>query len=382
MMSAGSSCAVADHRRVDSSIAVGSQYEGASRVRVGQALARDHGLALCVRESILALSVRRDAEWHDVLWRGRRLPATASRGSVAFEIADVLQRAGLLRVVNGFMSAPVQVWTDGDLVIVSDRPDYGGVDRVFPVFSDESLALLEFAKFEEWRSVLEIGTGSGILALGFAHSSSRTVSVDVNPRAIEFATASATLNPSIRQPVLRLWSARRTAREGLRTDLVVSNPPFSPVPPRHRFHIAGSGGELGVRVIRDVFRCYRESARTSGGSLLMLGLSLCRRGVPLVLDVADELLGEGVVQATPVYPDRVPLADFCAEFAAWDPNCQWTNSLFRRGFDEVGYYLFSAGPVTDTVAQHGVNRPTVTRLSGTWEGRFTRYRSWQTLPCA
>jgi methylase of polypeptide subunit release factors len=91
------------------------------------------------------------------------------------------------------------------------------------------------------RATLDLGTGSGILALLAARHSERVWATDVNPRALAMARLNARLN-GLTGIEFALGSGFEPVPER-KFDLVVTNPPFV-LGPLHRYAFRDSGMEL------------------------------------------------------------------------------------------------------------------------------------------
>ncbi|MFE6401016.1 HemK2/MTQ2 family protein methyltransferase [Streptomyces alboflavus] len=75
--------------------------------------------------------------------------------------------------------------------------------------------------------VLDVGTGSGALALHAAHLGAHVTALDISRRAIWSTRLNAL---RARQPVTAVRGDLETSLTGRRFDLVVSNPPYVPAP--------------------------------------------------------------------------------------------------------------------------------------------------------
>jgi release factor glutamine methyltransferase len=90
------------------------------------------------------------------------------------------------------------------------------------------------------RSVLDVGCGSGVLALTAARCGAVVTAVDINPAAVAAATANATANGLA---VTVVQSDLFAAVDGRQFDMVVVNPPYfakDPVDDAERAWFAGS----------------------------------------------------------------------------------------------------------------------------------------------
>lgn len=90
------------------------------------------------------------------------------------------------------------------------------------------------------RRILDVGTGSGLLACWSARAGAEVWAVDINPLAVEAAMANATLN-SLKINVLRsdLFDELAAAEP---FDILLINPPFYPVSPKNEVEKAFFAG--------------------------------------------------------------------------------------------------------------------------------------------
>jgi HemK-related putative methylase len=318
-----------------------------------------------LRCALDTLAHRSPELFYKLFWRGAEVPWNS--------ILTPFARVGLLQEHGTSVRAAVQVWRGDGLIIVTDRPDNPRLDRVFPIFSDESLFLARCAFRNEGRRVLDIGTGSGILAIAGASVGREVVAGDINVRALQTARLNAALNGVTSHVHLVEGDSAESFAGPF--DLIVANPPFVPTPETNLFHTAGDGGPDGTRIIRRIL-CRAPQLLSETGVLVMNALSLVRDGRLLVEDLAAAALPAGyTVRMIPIYADSVTLGEFCEVFARWDPARLWRSGLSRQGFDRVAYVVLVIGRYT---AKH-MERPSdpdKTRFSGGWAQRFARYRYW------
>ncbi|WP_372349272.1 HemK2/MTQ2 family protein methyltransferase [Streptomyces sp. KL116D] len=160
----------------------------------------------------------------------------------------------------------------------------------------EDTALLLRALYDEHvdhgADVLDLGTGSGALAVAAARLGARVTAVDISWRAVLTARVNAHRN-GVAVTVRHgdLGSAYRP--DGF--DLVVSNPPYVPSPtrllPRRGAAQAWEGGTGGRAVVDRVCDAARRALRP-GGTLLMVHSGLCGESATL-----DRLSGLGMTAA-------------------------------------------------------------------------------------
>ncbi len=126
------------------------------------------------------------------------------------------------------------------------RPDAPDRSQLVLGVGGASTTLAGITVREPVRSVLDIGTGSGIQALHAAARGTRVTATDVNPRALRFAGLTLALS-GVPAADLRQGSLYEPV-DGERFDLVVSNPPFV-ISPGERF-VYRDGGMAGDDLCR------------------------------------------------------------------------------------------------------------------------------------
>ncbi|WP_330456013.1 methyltransferase [Streptomyces sp. NBC_00820] len=129
-------------------------------------------------------------------------------------------------------------------------------------------------KITSRTEVLDLGTGSGLLAVEAARLGGRVTAVDISWRAVATAWCNALLNG---QTVRVRHGDLTSAVPGCRFDLVVTNPPYVPSPahvqPRGRSRAwdAGQDGRLLIDRICDAAPAVLRPA----GTLLIVHSHLC-----------------------------------------------------------------------------------------------------------
>jgi release factor glutamine methyltransferase len=92
------------------------------------------------------------------------------------------------------------------------------------------------------RTVLDMGTGSGIAALCAARQGARATAVDVNPRAVACARANAAANGLADRVEVVESDLFAAIQPGARFDLISWNPPFYPEQPSGAAELAWKAG--------------------------------------------------------------------------------------------------------------------------------------------
>ncbi|MFI0941540.1 HemK2/MTQ2 family protein methyltransferase [Streptomyces sp. NPDC021020] len=162
--------------------------------------------------------------------------------------------------------------------------------------------------------VLDVGTGSGALALYASRLGARVEAVDVSWRALAAARVNA-LRAGRRIEVHRRDILRVASRAGGRAyDLVLSNPPYVPAPPggpatAHRAARAWDAGPDGRQVV-DALCTASAGLLRRRGVLLMVHSALC--GPQLTVDrltglgLSAEIRTRARVPLGPVLRSRLP----------------------------------------------------------------------------
>lgn len=111
--------------------------------------------------------------------------------------------------------------------------------------AEDSYLLLDAVDLRDADSFLDVGTGTGILALHAARRC-RVVATDINPHAVRLCRRNAMLNG------LRVDVVRADLLAGLRGpfDIVAFNPPYLPLDPGGWADRAWSGGREDDTIIR------------------------------------------------------------------------------------------------------------------------------------
>ncbi|MFE4632337.1 HemK2/MTQ2 family protein methyltransferase [Streptomyces sp. NPDC056773] len=159
----------------------------------------------------------------------------------------------------------------------------------------EALALEELGPHTE---VLEIGTGTGALALQAARRGAQVTAVDVSWPAV----ATARLNAwKLRLPLGVLHGDFATRTVGRRFDLVVSNPPYVPAPgsrlPSNGPERSWDAGPDGRAIIDRICAGAQDLLRP-GGILLMVHSGMCGAGHTLDLLTGAGMTAEVTSKAT------------------------------------------------------------------------------------
>ena len=151
-------------------------------------------------------------------------------------------------------------YLDLELLIPKDVFSPGGHGSFHPAVRDE---------VKPKDRVLDMGTGSGIVAILAAKRSPEVVAVDINPKAVAAASANAVLN-GVADRIVFAVSDVFDAVDGT-FDLIVFDPPFRWFKPRDLLEMGHA--DENYRALRTFMREARSRLRPGGRILLNFGTS-------------------------------------------------------------------------------------------------------------
>jgi methylase of polypeptide subunit release factors len=184
------------------------------------------------------------------------VPVAADRARAALEPMSVEEwrEAGLLEFENGEVRARLVLYPFHGLAVAMDSPELletGAPADFVSGVTNSTAALASFMVERPTGSVLDLGTGCGVLGLLAARSGARVLATDINARALSFARFNARLN-GIERIEFAEGSVFDPAR-GRTFDLIVCNPPCI-IGPGARYTFRDSGMEfdgLCRRIVRE-----------------------------------------------------------------------------------------------------------------------------------
>jgi len=112
--------------------------------------------------------------------------------------------------------------------------------------AEDTFLLAENLAVSEGDTALDVGTGTGLIALLMARKASFVLGVDINPLSVEFAKENARLN-GITNVEFRLSDLFENVRE--KFDVITFNAPYLPGEPEEPIDLALVGGKDGREVI-------------------------------------------------------------------------------------------------------------------------------------
>jgi release factor glutamine methyltransferase len=217
-----------------------------------------HPASPSLRASALTTLIRLFQEGHDV-------PRRELDGVFSTQSLRLLENSGLLTDAAGQVRATVTLTDWKGLLIAADRWDRDEWNMVFQPNRSTGRMAAALPLLTAGAATLDIGTGSGVLALLLARQGGRAIAVDPNPRALEFLQLNATLNALPMPEGLVADHTQLGRTRGL--DSVV----FSMPSPAYQTDVIARGfsdAEQGWEVVRDFYRMLPGALAASGVAVL------------------------------------------------------------------------------------------------------------------
>lgn len=189
-------------------------------------------------------------------------------------LARLVERRVLERLPSAYLTG--RTWFAGHEILVDER-------ALVPRSPVAELVLRRFEPFlaaDAVRAVVDIGTGSGCIAIACAHAfpAARVDAADVSPAALDLARANV-LRHGLERRVRTVLSNVYGGLGERRYDLVVSNPPYVPtrdvdaLPPEygHEPRLGLEAGRDGLDVVREILAGAARHLTPSGVLVVEVG---------------------------------------------------------------------------------------------------------------
>lgn len=185
---------------------------------------------------------------------------------------DDLVAAGLVEIDGAGVRARVSLFPFDGLIVVGDPPSERQTSAFVPHVSPATKILAALVVRKPTGAVLDLGTGSGVLAMLAARHAEEVTGVDINPRALSHARLGQRLNRV--DNVGWLEGDWLEPVNGRQFDLVLVNPPYA-ISPDDFFvyrESSAAGDELTRRLLRD------SAEHVVDGGLAIVGCNWAHRG--------------------------------------------------------------------------------------------------------
>ncbi len=138
----------------------------------------------------------------------------------------------------------------------------GGVYRP----DDDTYLLIRSISIHEGERVLEVGCGTGIVAIHCARAGAVVDAVDIDPQAVDCARANIAAN----RVGVRVWRSDALENVDDEYDTIVWNLPYLPVSEKGSLALAWSGGEGGVEPLRRLLGQSPDRLRPGGRIIVVV----------------------------------------------------------------------------------------------------------------
>ena len=127
---------------------------------------------------------------------------------------------------------------------------------------EDSFLMIKALNIKKGEKILEIGTGSGIIAIHCAKARADVMATDVNTNAVTCAKLNSVLN-KVKFKVLKSDLFSNVPK--IKFDKIIFNPPYLPSGKKDRFYdISYSGGKSGVEVTNKFLKQAKKYLKKGG----------------------------------------------------------------------------------------------------------------------
>jgi release factor glutamine methyltransferase len=157
---------------------------------------------------------------------------------------------------------------------------------------EDSFLLIKALNIKPKEKILEIGTGSGIIAIHCAKAKADVIAVDINSEAITCVKLNSVLN----KVKLKVLNSDLFSNVSGKYDKIIFNPPYLPSDKKDKFYdISYSGGKTGLEVTNKFLKDAPKYLN-KGGEIYFILTSLATGKVILPYDItAKKKIGKETI---------------------------------------------------------------------------------------
>jgi SAM-dependent methyltransferase len=187
---------------------------------------------------------------------------------------EMFRRINLLNVANNKVSSHFTIFAYNDKYILTDNFWCKKKSNGYVFTGETSFFLLK--KIEDIllfpvESIIDLGSGSGIILFALYEKYKRGIGIDINRRAIKLAYINILLNQLKLRKIKFINGDWRNYLKPNSFDLIVANFPFAPVPSSISYPIYANGGETGFDLLKDEFNDIYKSLKMNGSFIFLTG---------------------------------------------------------------------------------------------------------------
>jgi len=203
------------------------------------------------------------------------------------EILDDLLELNLLVVNGNNIRSNYSIASLNDCYIVHET---GRVHKRldYAYFSRDSCILEKHLPFNfNAIKILDLCSGTGIQAILLSRNGRKIIGVELSHEVANVGRFNTILN-NVEKKVKILQGDLYAPVKNMKFDLVVSNPPFIPVPDTLQYPLCGRGGRDGLLVLKNIFNNI-SNHMTKNGIGLILGITYGDHRYPFVLNLLKKI---------------------------------------------------------------------------------------------
>ena len=263
--------------------------------------------------------------------------------------------------------------------LVCDDVHATNYDMVMPIIDDETIYTSKVVRSIARGDVLDLGTGSGALAVAASGGAETIVGTDINPKAIKYAQKTAELNNVENKCTFKLGDLYEPV-VNRKFDLIVMNPPFVPLPFGVKMFLSADGGFDGMQVAKWAIKGAPTHLKEDG-TFILLAMSLGDEREPLVFKYLRDAFAprQTKIESTHIYESRnIDAEPFFAIFESMPTYNTWREYLYSQNLTHL-YYTLNVIEQYDNFEHIEKENSYVferEEFSGSWEGRLNRFSTW------
>lgn len=213
--------------------------------------------------------------------------------AIGQEIVPVLIELGIIQQEENLLHSEYSIVAFHDRYFVVDLPYYYSnckkkMTDVYIGFDSYDLA--NFLPLHKGGSMLDLCSGSGIQGIMLASQADEVNCVEYNEKVVPYTIFNTILNGV--DEMTTVYHGSVYGPVGDKTyDVIVSNPPFVPVPEDIEYPMCGDGSEDGLSIIREIVTGFKTHLNDDGCAM-MIGECIGGKQDVMLYDMLQEILDQ------------------------------------------------------------------------------------------